>query len=156
MEGMMTHSNGALLHQHAFLSVYNLSRTIVSGVLMLILLNACQSQPIKRVTIQPGLDYRELLEAYGKPQSQSYIVSTELTRYSWKLTDVRLEQARQHGSSVAVSPAGVIGSGSSSAYQAPTIRRIYCDLTVMINQQNKVVSWEAKGSGCRQILYHQI
>jgi len=120
---------------------------------VVLLMAACQAQPVKRITPAKGMDYKILLDAYGKPHDQEYLATYELTRYFWKLADVRLEQSRNR-SRTTVSPTGTVSSGSN--YQTTTVRRIYCNLTVSVDGQNRVVDWDAKGDGCRQILYNQI
>jgi len=130
--------------------------TSIALLAVLTIVSGCQSQPVKRITLQQGMDYQTLLEAYGKPHDQGYIAATEQTSYYWKLSDVRLVQSRHGRSSVNVSPSGTVSPGTSNPYPNTTVQPIYCDLKVLVNQQNKVVSWEAEGLGCRQILFHQI
>lgn len=148
----MTHSNKIMLPLTIFKKI-NVGVSIF--VLIMIGLSACETQPVKRVTLRQGMDYKALLQAYGKPHAQSYIQQTELTHYSWQLSEARLEVTRRSSGSATVSRSGTISSGSNP-YQNTTVRRIYCRLTVMVDQQNKVASWEAEGMGCRQILYNQI
>lgn len=128
----------------------------IVSLLLIISLSACSAQPIKRVTLHQGLDYKELLDAYGKPYKQGYITETEQTRYYWKLSEARLERSRRYQSSPTVTSSGAVSSGSSNPFQNTTITRIYCTLIVNIDQQNKVASWKAEGAGCRQILFNQI
>lgn len=149
---IMTHSNKIMLHRPIGKKI-NIGISILA--MIMIGLSACESQPIKRVDLRQGMDYRELLEAYGTPLSQSYEKQTELTHYSWKLSSSRLEITRRSGGTSTVSRDGKITTGSASQ-QETTVIPIYCYLTVMVNQQNKVANWDSKGTGCRQILYNQL
>lgn len=126
---------------------------LMAGLILVIGLSACAAQPTKRVTLYQGMDYKELLDAYGKPYKQGYIIETEQTRYYWKLSEARLEQSRRYPSGPTVSSSGNV---SSNPFQGSTVTRIYCTLIVNVDQQNKVASWDAEGAGCLQILFNRI
>ena len=146
---IMTHSKHPLPEKGGLRQL-----TAIFFTAALLLLAGCQSRPTKQhVAPAKGMDYKILLDAYGKPQNQEYLAAYEQTRYFWKLSAVRLQQSKAH-SRPTVSRSGAVTSGSS--YQSPTVQRIYCDLSVSVDSQNKVVSWDASGAGCRQIIYSQI